>query len=525
MGKQKRVFIGTSSRYIRKKVDGSVDIESTENQPIIRKLLYIIEQAGHIPNPWWSGETFKPSDYNLTSLIEATKTNDAGVFIFGADDKFYSEEGKLRAITRSSVILEAGMFFATKGIKGTLILTDIVNENVKGSLKAEEILELIIPSDLSGFNHENIYNSKLNERIRSFLNNDLDKDRAYDKVTYYMGHELVNLRLERRFQEWATKSLYLGTESALIWKRIENTSLHHIRRAALEKFVSKAEKTNKNLSLKDYDNLISFGPGIGKTDEKLVEMLSMKNSNIAFIPVDINPSMAYLAINTVTANQNVRTPFSIIDDFEVNHPHIGKILKSKTKKFGQANFLVMMGLTFSNLQAIESHFLNKVVEWTDSKDLFLLDVLIKGDESIENIEPRRSPENLFVDYEDGIYGDLLINSIRRKFLCSEADRQDSLSIDDFKEIKSNIAKFVKAVPIIDERTIEKYSRVNGTQVLLYRLIYNENGKKINNVLMIAKRYDYFEFGKHLKSYNFEVLKSTLDKKDGRAVFLIKPNDN
>ncbi len=70
----------------------------------------------------WTQDVFKPGEYQLESLIEATKTFEAAAFIYAPDDKTVSR-GTTTLSPRDNIIFETGLFIGKLGPRRCFILT------------------------------------------------------------------------------------------------------------------------------------------------------------------------------------------------------------------------------------------------------------------------------------------------------------------------------------------------------------------------------------------------------------------
>ena len=310
MKEKLEIFIASSSAYVIKKEDGNIDVEETKNgklKPIIEGL----EVAGFTPIPWWDSiKVFKTGESFLTNLIGASKKFDGGIFVFGNDVEI-SEEKQINAthVPNSNVLLEAGMFYASKGKKRTFI---VIDEDYKNNVKIH------IPSDIVGYKVAKLDAGALNEEIKQFFQSDNENDK-YDKVTFYIGREVTKNILERKFVNWKSKAQYIGTESARIWNEIEGSESYKINVDAIENLI-KEIIVQKKVDFKKVDNIVSFGSGNGYSDNKFLETIIEENKSLCYVPIDINPMLVFLASENI--DKTVRMPFALIDDFEGNLKHI-----------------------------------------------------------------------------------------------------------------------------------------------------------------------------------------------------------
>ena len=194
------------------------------------------------------------------------------------------------------------MFYASKGIKRTLIVID-------GDYK-----DIRIPTDMLGYQAPKLSDNNLNKRIKKFFNSPPEpEDTKYDKITYYISDYILKNIIERNYSTWKTKSQYIGNESARIWDKIESSESYKINVEELAKF-QRWMIENEKVDFKTIDNIVSFGCGNGVTDNDFLKRISNINKSICYVPVDINPMLVHYASQNI--DRTIRMPFAIIDDFD-----------------------------------------------------------------------------------------------------------------------------------------------------------------------------------------------------------------
>lgn len=505
MKKNQRIFIGSSSGYAPKKQNGDIDRERSFDDLIkddkfkLRKVLKALESAGHTPVPWWKVEVWVDAESFWNSLIRASKYYDGGIFIFGKDDRINnigadnnnnSDQVNLY-VTRDNVLIEFGMFIATKGENRTLAILDIKNGQQGGN---ESLNRLMPPSNLTGITYPSLTDEDLEDRIIEFFKRPAEETR-FDEITFYIGSKISHKIFKREYTTWKTKGLYIGTESAVLWDKIES----HPEYEQYIGFVNHFSKIIDREVVNSIDNIVSLGPGNGKTDLALVTQLRIINDTICYVPIDINPMLAFKAIETISSDGLIRVPFAIIDDFEEHHQHIKEIITNKSHVIGKRNLFVMLGVTFSNLDGDESKFFLKMQDWMGPEDYFLLDVTIK-EEPIEIDETTKAEKlqgKLFSDDPNHPnYKNLLINAIIQKHLNKGYGNIDIAGFDKefIDQLLTNFDKHVKVVPI-PKGKIKKYSIINHTSVMVCQ--FNRAG---NPEVLILKEYNYDELRKELEKY-------------------------
>ena len=130
MKKTLEIFIASSYDYVIKN-DGKIDVEQT-NKGKLKPIIDGISCAEFKPVPWWKTiEVIHEGTTFLENLISASKKYDGGIFVLGNDSK--NETTGEKGIPNINVLLEAGMFYASKGIKRTLFIID--GDNVPNPTK------------------------------------------------------------------------------------------------------------------------------------------------------------------------------------------------------------------------------------------------------------------------------------------------------------------------------------------------------------------------------------------------------
>ncbi len=512
MKKNQRIFIGSSSDYAPKKQNGGIDRERSfddlikDNEFKLRKVLKALESAGHTPVPWWKEEVWMDAESFWNSLIRASKYYDGGIFIFGKDDRINNigadnnnnSDQVNFYVTRDNVLIEFGMFIATKGKNRTLAIYDINNGQQGGN---ESLNRLMPPSDLTGITYPSLTDEDLEDRIIEFFKRPAEETR-FDEITFYIGSKINNKIFKREYTTWKTKGLYIGTESAVLWDKIES----HPEYEQYIGFVNHFSKIIDREVVNSIDNIVSLGPGNGKTDLALVTQLRIINDTICYVPIDINPMLVFKAIDTISSDGLIRVPFAIVDDFEEHHQHIKEIINGKAHEIGKRNLFVMLGVTFSNLEGDESRFFIKMQDWMGPGDYFLLDAIIKEEELVgteqeakarARAEAKKLQRTLSVDSANRPnYKNLLINAIVKKHLVHGNENTDTASFNKefIDQLVTEFDQHVQVVPVPKERT-EKYSIINNTSVMVCQ--FKRGG---NPEVLIGKEYEYNKLKEELERH-------------------------
>lgn len=468
--KRLQIFIASSSKYLQKDENNEIDVNAT-NEGKLHPVIEGLENAGLQPIPWWDTmKVFHDGNTHLSNLISASKKFDGGVFILGDD-----HEG---GIPNLNVLLEAGMFYANKGIRRTLVIIDGAYEDIN------------IPSDIFGYQVPKLSDPNLSYRINVFFNTEADEEnKLFDNVTYYISDRLSKRIKNENYTAWKTKAQYVGTHGARLWDEIEGDPSYKINVTQLQKFLKRIIDEGK-VDFDIVDNIVSIGCGNGSTDNVILKRVIRINRSICYIPVDINPMMVSIASENI--DQTARMPFAIIDDFEDNDGHIKKIIDGKINEVGENNFFMMLGVTFSNLEGIEPDFFNKVNSWMDANDYFLIDASLLSDGDEDSLRKAVHEEK---------YKKLLYNSLIKRKIINE-----SIPISDID---------FEVEEINDHRVLQLYTEVPNTKVY--------SAKYRNEIILISKRYDINELEREISDSFDLVLKEAVESQSGRkkAFFLFK----
>lgn len=498
-----KIFVASSSNYVAYDEQGNLDLSETRKTPLGR-LVKGLRKAHFLVEPWWEDDTLAKGGNLLDGLIIKARTCDGGIFIFGKDDLLIPVENKSISVPRDNVILECGMFFGSKGKSRTLVITDGTPSEIK------------IPSDIFGTNLPDLKNLTTIKHAVSFFSK-VKEEEQYHKFTFYFNSKSIQEVIEKKYLSWSTKSLYIGAESARKWKAIESDRDYLISRNVVPKFI-KEIFSKKKVDFKNIDNVVSFGPGCGIFDNSVVSEIYKKNQNISYIPIDINPLLAFEASSHINKkNPKLRVPFAIIDDFEENYDYVADIIKKKFNEFNQVNLFLMLGGTFSNLAGIETDIVQKLMSWMDHNDFLIIDAFIKADlYSYSNDNSRHIKGGLPQTYKD-----LMINAcIKRYFSTESSSRDHEEDIKFYKEINSDLSKFL--IDREEDATSKlNFSEIDETSVVTYNFKKGDISKEI----LIAKRYKFERIRDFLEE-NFKLIHdfdSISDTKllDGRGLFLLQ----
>jgi len=476
----KSIFVASSSAYIQRREDGRPDPVASRAGKL-SGLLKAIEDAGFNPVPWWEWwqtPQYRHHDSLLVNLHIFSQRSDGGIFVLGEDVEVAPQTpGDVQHVPNSNVLLEAGMFIGAKGLHNTLFVLDAEHaENLKS----------LTPTDLAGYLPIDLNNPSLAEHIREHFNR-ANEATLFDKVTFYIGTTLYQKILKKEFGHWTSKANYIGTESARIWNGLESSRGYSINRRQLTRFV---EKLTKLVDFRGIDNIISLGCGNGKSDKAFLVSIAEIVPNPCYVPVDINPGLVVYAAQNLPPR--ARMPFAVIEDFESGSEHITKVIKARIHEIGEANFFIMLGVTFSNLDEDEAQFCWNMQGWMDEKDFFMLDVSLNASDDETYLRKL---------CDDGPVRELMLNS-----LITRGKIGNGLDASDVK---------FDLVEITDSPEAEKCTVIDGTRTWCYE----HNGQSV----LISKRYEWREISRHLSKFFEVVLSEEVPSQEGRArgIFVLK----
>lgn len=514
-----KVFLASSSRF---RPNNSYDKEAPEK---LGDIIACLNQKIRTKKPkveitpWWNCAILKKTDFILKILNEVVNYYDFGIFVIGKD---VIGQTYLKSISKDCEKLESEMF-PNHNVIAELSMFYYAQKKIFIILEDSEIK---IPSDFNGLN--SVLFSDIDGIKKGFFESLKCKHDhstiSYGKCCVYYNPALSdkfvnfnafnNQQISQRasqydFSKWESRALFVGSKSAFLWKNIEEDP-DYPEKIAMTNFTSKGQNRNwdqnsiiNDLNELEIDNIISFGPGIGTIDNILLS--SFIPNKPYYIPVDLNVS---LAIESMKSIKN-QVPFAIIDDFETSfcYDNLSPFLESNKLRIGSNNMFSMLGVTFSNLSMnCDTFFYNMKSIMKDEKDYLLLDVIIKNGLLQNNkgkkttIANRVKNDVLKKIKEQNGYWELIQNSIKKKGL-NPCENPEGLDIGCF-ESSSN----------------EYKTRTNISDTVIVYV------KHQNNIITIAKYYDYESFKKYVQQY-FELVASAKYAEQSRGVFLLKTKTN
>jgi hypothetical protein len=497
-----KIFIGSSSHYVTYTTDKHiVDQERTKKNSPLSPIIDFLRSEGHNVQPWW--EVISAGEDILDSLIAKAHSCDGGIFVLRPDDILNPESVETvipKGVPRGNVLVECGMFYGSKGTSRTLVLRDGNFNSIK------------VPLDILGKNIEDLEHSNIKLHLKTFFDNQ-KLIAENEKLFFFLNNDSVQALIKKEYGGWGTKALYIGSESARKWKAIEEDKEYLLDTSEVMKFVSGIHSSDSiSIDFKKIDNVISLGPGCGKFDDEIVSEVYKVNKFINYVPIDINPYLAFEASRYIKQrNHKIRVPFAIVDDFETNADYVSEILKRKFHELNQSNLFVMLGGTFSNLEAQEKNIARNIHGWMGEKDYLIIDAFIKDDNYNFETDTKRHVKNLPKPYID-----LITNAVIKRHLLSG---NENTFIDN---VKNDLAAFLKGSEVANKKP---YTNIDKTSVVSYKLRFDKD-KDFKVDILIAKRYNFDKLRAFLGD-NFKLIHSLNGLEDGsvnksdRGVFLLQ----
>lgn len=478
-----KVFLASSTKFI-------YDKENLSEGSSAKKLKNVIEEIIRKNSankkvivkiiPWWT--CFKEAGTFMSALLNVIHESEIGIFMLGKDQNIKNEYKP-----NPNVIIEYGMFTALNKIAYLIKESDKVK----------------LPSDMYGLNANSL--ERQDEVVTGFiqtLNDYIGKpnsvQKTYGNVCAYYDVDLSNKFIvfnsgnNDELRDWESKSLYIGTKSAGLWQKIEENKYYR-EYLAIKSFITDYKGTIENLPI---NNVISFGPGIGKIDQEIMSCLRDK----VYIPIDLNISLAIKSARTISENLGCRVPFAVVDDFEnaACYTQLSNLIESKRLEIGKNNLFSLVGVTFSNLSMnCEDFFQYMQGLMKDEKDYLFIDAIIynKESDSVLKNNLRKQMKKYYLQ--------LISNAIKKKGLFKPSPSKDCLTIEDFE------FSFIKPSDVD-----EYQSRVSIPNTKVICVKYQDN------IVLIAKHYKYDDI-KTFISERFEIVESKSYDERKRGIFLLK----
>ncbi|MCK4665000.1 MAG: L-histidine N(alpha)-methyltransferase [Bacteroidales bacterium] len=511
-----RIFIASSSKHLEDKEYGKpYGTNYTTPMSLASNLTQKLRESKlHTVKPWWENGVLKFGNGFLESIIKMTNICNGGIFIFGKDEEKVDSEGEGSKFgTRDNVLIESGMFISKYGINRTCILVEEWN-------KGGEKHCVTIPFDYRGVKHirfnkgESIsIRTAINDTV-TFFDEEFDIGINLKKVTAFCNIELpINIvNNTNGFENWCSKALYIGYQSAKCWSDIE---LHNDYKGKkdLQIFEGLFNEIEIKFNYPPIENVISLGSGVGEIDRRIINFLFSESgfNKLNYIPIDINPYLALMATKTIFEdNSKIDVPYIIIYDFEKDLNDIGHIISEKIKIKEQKNIYFMLGGTFTNLSKTEYEFVTGLKGWMSDNDYLLIDIFTKSilydsySEKLNFVFRKEENENILINSIQCKNTKLVANEIHTKYPEKRSESIDELAkkLLNNIEIKSSISDGIK-----------------NTTLNVYKY------KETDQTLFTVKKYFFEDFKffleKHFTIVSFAEGEIDNQINQGRGVFIVR----
>lgn len=496
-----KVFIGCSALHlVGKNSSGKTktitpdNLNSTNSIANQIKLKYDSDNDIEI-KPWWNSDTIKPGSDFFRRILDLSSICDFGIFILSNDN---GKNSTVNQISNDNVYIELGLFIANKGLDNSIF---ILEKGVKR------------PSDFSGLNVVSYDFATEPDTILTFIDYKIKAKRA--NIKNYIDYQLhINKRTTDKIfenklvtQNWKSKAAYIGLDAAKTWYTIETNPdyLPGAYKEKLKKYIGDKLKRE----LKSIQNIVSLGSGIGTLDTMIVEGINF--DGLKYIPIEINPYLAYRALdNVMNASLRSINSFAIIDDFEEDVSQLSDFLTNRLVRKEEASLYIMLGATFCNIENSNS-FLKNYSALIDSNDFFLIDATTFNTtyEVNNDLNGRLKSKSVIM---------MLIHSIEFKYQ-SNKDFSKNIRVKQFVQLSAEEKAKQLFTTYVDIQCID--NRTEGRNVtFLYRFKFDETKQSQSDNSILFK----------IKRYNSDVLKNTIDeffdfvKIDGVDYFKIAVNE-
>lgn len=496
-----KIFIGASYNHYHpnKAKVNSCSLLRRKTTPLAKYLFERMEIDVHSYDmkPWWDENTIKPGVDFFKRLIDLSSICDFGIFILSNDHKDVSKNIYL---SNDNVYIEMGMFIAKKGVDRTIFIMD---------------KELKIPSDFSGLNvlkydfgeerdFKKAYNHII-ERIKDVKKNQKNK-KNYNNFKLFLNHRTNNYILNQNetIQFWNSKLAYVGLDAAKVWYDIENNPnyLTNLYKSKFRKFLKKTVKPKT----KNIKNVVSLGSGLGTLDQIIVRNCDFEA--IKYIPIEINPYLAYKALDNITNNtQNIKESYAIIDDFETEISQLSGFISNNIVLKEEETLFTFLGGTFCNIDNPDT-FLNEFSKLIDDNDYLLIDAFtINYKENCiadSNSDTYIKEDDLKTRLKGKIIKPLLIGAITNKFKSSFKFQNDENAIKFM--LLSDEEKLDKLFDYVDVDPINS----NGNFIFIFKFKIFKFKDDLSSMIYKVKRYSYCNLINKISDY-YEIVEDGIER--------------
>ena len=459
-----RIFIGCTTQHLvgtekidDKKVNKEINDENIKSKNSLAFQLYskLDNETTHKIMPWWNDDVIEINSDFFQRIQDLSNICEFGIFIFSAEDVKGEKNIKGKEIygTSENVLIEYGLFLGKNTDnrtfqvfeKGVSDISDLIKYNTKkyDFENTEELSQIY-----------NQINKKLEEARRS-----TETFAEYYLITNRETSE--EILTDENLKKWKTKFLYLGRESANHWDSIEDNDDY-----ISDEFDEIFRLFIQSIKLNQIDNVLSFGPGIGKLDEIITQ--EIVDNDFKYVPIDINPFLAIKSLKRITNNgsfEKIYVPTAIVDDFEENTSDLKRYIKTNITKEKHKTLFLMMGGTFGNLEKPLT-FLGDISNWMDKNDVLIIDAYVKSSQTEYDFKSDKADR-----LTNPMLDNIIFNAVCRKRKLYGLDNSD-LSIENL--YNSNCVSVDGNVGINGHTKVKYQHKINDkSDTLLTSIRFNE----------------------------------------------------
>ena len=306
-------------------------------------------------------------------------------------------------------------------------------------------------------------------------------------------------RLKSLEHSWrGSGALYYGRQGGDNWVAVTQEPTYPLNSSDL---FSLQGLRRQAITGRDYSTLVSFGPGDGQHDLRLISTVTKDGQRVSgqltYMPIDISKKLLELSIRTIS---NVaKIPVAVQCDFEQD----GEFLSASIKSYSAIPLLYsMLGGTFANLTNGESAFFKWIRPILSKNDALLIDIPTAGAAWTVATEPRLQVNS---------YSDVF-----RRFLAygiAQQNRKSHLSIED--NVEAILADFERRVSFSHNT-----NAATGAEEI--RVLDLETG----HTVLIFRRYRFSLLVQWLVAQGFEIAfaeesPNSIERRFGMGVILLK----
>ena len=295
------------------------------------------------------------------------------------------------AKTRDNVVFEYGIFLSRRGSQHVIVLKEETEgDNPKVALN----------TDILGVKYISYGQKEKDELLTKEGNPDvIGSDTPWNEIFVHFNHRIEKgVRHQRDVQvvsigdvdskilsgvykSWSSRAIYIGHNAAKHWIAFSSAD----ENTPAGKFYKLITKINSLIGSRSFNSVISFGPGDGKIDKKILMHIKSrsKSRRVNYIPVDISPFLLQQTLNEIKGS-DIDVPIMVHGDIEDD---LGIIMNYISYNTADPRLFIILGGTFANIEESESTFFLSMKSHIGKNDLILFDAYIKG----KNYQPEIGP--------------------------------------------------------------------------------------------------------------------------------------